>query len=170
MRKIIQLLSGLLFLVLQSSFAQDTSSLQRVPYKLHIDVNKQTSYDENLPAARFVNPNKSVQLYPGETVYLEAELTAGQISKLRAVPAIRDSSKTILISFTQSSKKRVHELMMLKVINPFSQTLSYKAMILLLNQKKWEPTSILPVPAGLTGYETWQDIIISIGIGGWTLE
>jgi hypothetical protein len=59
---------------------------------------------------------------------------------------------------------------MLKVYNPFQQTLIYKAKMYLLNHDKWVETSILPVGGGLSGYEIWNDIIISIAIGEWQLK
>jgi hypothetical protein len=57
---------------------------------------------------------------------------------------------------------------MLKVVNPFPYDLIYTAQILTL-RKKWSTTDVLPVRAGLSGFETWPNIIISIALGNWKL-
>jgi hypothetical protein len=168
MRKI-SLLSFLLLFAVYFTYAQDTSSFHRKPYILHVAVDKKNFYEEHLSAGQYVHPDNTVQLYSGEQVYLQAEVYNGIITGLRAVPEIKDSSKTITISFSQTVNKKVHEMMMLKVNNPFASMLSYKAMIYFLYHKKWVNTSSVPVPAGLAGYETWPDIIISIALGNWTL-
>ena len=56
---------------------------------------------------------------------------------------------------------------MLEVQNPFPKNLTYEAQMFLLSNKKWVKTSIYPVMAGLSGFETWTDIIISLGLGNW---
>jgi hypothetical protein len=152
------------------SYAQDTTQLKRTPYKLTVAVDKNTVYEEDLGATPFVLPNNTIQLYPGETIYIEIEQENGIIKSMKAVQAIVDPAKTLTLSFTQTAKKKVHELMMLKVVNPFKQKLVYKASIFLMKQKKWAKTDVYPVEAGLSGYETWPDIITSIGLGQWAFE
>ena len=152
-----------------SAFAQDTTPLLRKPYTLHIAVDKQNFYEQVLPATVYVYPNNRVQLYAGETVFLEAQVANGTIARLRAVPVVTDSSNTIIINFYQTTEGIVHQTMILKVSNPFGKTLQYHARMFLLNQNKWVETSTLPVIAKLVSYETWQDIIISIALGDWKL-
>jgi hypothetical protein len=152
------------------TFGQDSAQLKRVPYKLVVAVDKKTVYEEDLQAAPYVLPNRTVQLYPGETVYIEIEEENGIIKSMKAVGKIMDSAKTLTISFTQSAKKKVHELMLLKVTNPFKQNLVYEAAIFLMHQKKWVKTDVYPVMAALAAFETWPDIITSIGLGQWKFE
>src|SRR6266446_2146379 len=147
------------------SYGQDITQLKRTPYKLIVAVDKNSSYEEEIKATPYVLPNKTIQLYPGETVYIEVEQVNGNIKNMTAVNKIKNPAITLTISFTQSVKKKVHESTMLKVINPFSIQLMYKAKIFLLNQKKWVDTDVYPVEPGLTAFETWQDIITSIGLG-----
>jgi hypothetical protein len=103
-------------------------------------------------------------------VYIEVDQENGEIKKMTAVKAIKDSSKTLTLSFSQSAKNKVHELMMLKVTNPFPYKLIYEASIFLLAQKKWVSSDVNPVEARLSGFETWPDIITSIGLGNWKLQ
>lgn len=83
---------------------------------------------------------------------------------------ISNPSKTLTLSFTQTVDKKVHKMMMLKVVNPFKQQLIYHASIFLMKYKKWVSTDVYPVEAGLSGFETWPDIITSIGIGQWAFK
>jgi hypothetical protein len=76
---------------------------------------------------------------------------------------------TIEINFTQNIKNNKHELMMLKVTNPFTKALSYKARMYVVGSDKWIDTSIIPIPAHLFGYETWPNIIISLALYDWKL-
>jgi hypothetical protein len=59
---------------------------------------------------------------------------------------------------------------MLKITNMLSWDLRYDATMYLLKQKRWVKTDVYPVKAGLAGIETWQDIIVSLGLGNWKLE
>jgi hypothetical protein len=152
------------------SYGQDTTQLKRIPYKLIVAVDKNTSYEEEIKATPYVLPNKTIQLYPGETVYIEVQQENGNIKSMTAVKEIKNPAITLTISFTQTARKNIHEMTMLKVVNPFSTQLTYKAKIFLLNPKKWVDTNVYPVEAGLSAFETWPDIITSIGLGDWVFK
>jgi hypothetical protein len=151
-------------------YGQDGAPLKRTPYKLKVAVDKKSFYEEDLKEAAFVLPDKTVQLYPGETIYIEVEQENGVIKNMTAVKEIKNPAITLTISFTQTAAKKVHEMMMLKISNPFSSSLIYKASIFLFKQKRWVNTNVYPVMAGLSAYETWPDIITSIGLSSWTFE
>lgn len=101
---------------------QDSTQLKRTAYKLKIAVDKKTVYEEDIKSTPYVLPNKALQLYPGETVFIEIEQENGVIKTVTAVDKIVNPEKTLKISFTQSVEKKVHELTMLKIENPFPQT------------------------------------------------
>ncbi len=152
------------------SHGQDTTQLIRPSYKLTVLVDKNYFYEEELKSTPYISPGKTVQIYPGETIFIEIEEDNGIIKSMTAVKEPVHPSKTLTISFIQSVKKKTHELMMLKVENPFSKNLIYRAKIFLLKQKKWVDTDVYPVGAGLSGYETWPDIITSIGLNDWQFQ
>ena|SRR5664279_2898731 len=79
-------------------------------------------------------------------------------------------SSTMTVTFSQLVRESVHIMTILKVTNPFGLPLVYKASIFLLSWKKWVATDVYPVEPGIAGYETWQDIIISVGLGDWALQ
>jgi hypothetical protein len=152
------------------SFAQDTSALKRPAYQLVVAVDNKFTYTEDLKATPYVLPNMAVQLYPGEKVYLEVEQANGVVQRLTAVKEMKDASRTLIVSFTQTANKGVHEIMMLKIENPFPEKLIYKAKIFLMRQKKWVDTDVYPVEPELTAYESWPDVITSIALGEWKFE
>lgn len=168
--KKISIITTVLLTLYTFAHSQDTSLLKRTPYKLIVAVDKKTFYEEDLKEAPFVLPDNTVQLYPGETVFIEILQEEGIIKKLTAVKAISNPAITITLSFTQTANKKVHEMMMLKVVNPFAKDLNYRATIFLTRQNRWAKTSVVPVMAGLTGFETWPDVITTIGLNGWAFE
>jgi hypothetical protein len=168
MRKCLLLIFS--FLKFSFVFCQDQTQLVRTPYKLQVVVTKDVTYEEDIQATPYVLPKNTIQLYPGEKIYVEVEQENNEIKSMTAVKEIKDSSKTLIISFTQTLKKKVHESMMLNIHNPFSTALAYDAQIYLLAQKKWGNTDVYPVEARLSGIEIWPDVITSIGLGHWKFQ
>ena len=152
-----------------SALGQDSATLLRKPYTLKVAVDKQRTYEEDIPARPYVLPNNAVQLYPGETVFIEIEQENGVVKKVTAVEKPVHPEKTVTISFTQTARKKVHQMITLSVSNPFSKSLVYSCTMFLLQQQRWVSTNVLPVPAQLSGYETWPDVIVSMALGDWKL-
>ena len=150
-----------------SSKGQDTAILKRTPYTLKIEVDKKNVYEDQIGATPYVFPNNGMQIYPGETIYIEVVEENGVIKRMKAVKEITNPKTTLTIKFSQKSEKKIHQMMMLEVQNPFPKNLIYDAKMFLLSHNKWVSTSIYPVMAGLSGFETWTDIIISLGLDNW---
>jgi len=151
-------------------FGQDTAILKRTPYKLSLPVDKNSVYEEDLKATPYVMPDKTIQIYPGETIYVELRQDSGKIVSMTAVKEIKDPAITLTIKLIQRVKKNTHELTMLEVHNPFSYRLNYKAVMFLMRQRKWVETNVYPVEPNLSGFETWPEVIISLGLGDWALS
>jgi hypothetical protein len=151
------------------AFAQDTTLLTRDAYKLTLAVDKESTFELDLPATPYIGPKNTVQIYPGEEVFIEVEQEAGAISKMIAVKKNLHPEKTLIISFNQVVKKKVCESSMLSIKNPFPYKLTYGAMILNVN-KKWFETDVYPVEAGLFSYEVWPYAIVSIGMAKWSFQ
>lgn len=164
------IISALILISTCEAFSQDSTQLRRLPYKLSVAVNKKTVYEEDIKATPYVLPNKAIQLYPGETIYIEIEHENGVIKSVTAVEENTNPEKTVTISFTQSVKKRVHQLTMLRIENPFTQNLIYTSRIFLFKQSRWVDTDVYPVRGRLSAFETWPDIITSIALGNWELK
>ena len=152
------------------SFGQDSSQLKRTPYKLSLPVDKNSIYEEDIKATPYILPDKTVQIYPGETIYVEVRQDSGKIISMTAVKEVKDPTITLTIKLRQTVKKKVHEMIMLEIHNPFAWRLNYKAFMFLLRQNKWTETNVYPVEPGLSGFETWPDVIVSLGLGEWAFS
>lgn len=150
--------------------AQDFYPLKRKPYQLLVAVDKKTTYEENLGESTYLLPDLTLQIYPGETVFIEIEQENGIIKNVRAVPEIKYPEKTLTVFFAQTVKKKTHEMMLLKVDNPFKYALKYDAKIYLMQYKKWINTNVFSVPAGLSSFETWPELVSTIAIADWKFE
>jgi len=155
------------FIAPVNSKGQDSTILKRTPYTLKIAVDKETFYEDEIGATPYVFPNNGMQIYPGETIFVEVEQDNGVIKSMKAVKEIKYPEKTLTIKFSQTSENKVHQMMMLEIKNPFSKSLTYQAKMFLLKQNKWFDTNVYPVMPGLSAFETWPDIIISLGLVGW---
>jgi hypothetical protein len=165
MKKIFALALCVLSLKVTAS-AQDSILLKRPVYKLRVSIDRHSSYEANIESTPYLLPTNILQVYPGEHVYLEVGQTDGIIHSLRATSEIQDSSKTLIILFSQVTASDVHTSMVLKIVNPFPYDLMYAAKMLTL-QKKWVLTDVLPVHAKIIGIETWQNVIISLALFDW---
>jgi hypothetical protein len=89
---------------------------------------------------------------------------------MKSVKENINPEKTITITFSQLTEGKKHNGMILNIHNPFDKKLEYKANMFLMHYDKWVPTSVLPIQANLSAYETWPDIIVSIGLYGWEFK
>jgi len=153
-----------------SSLGQDSAQLRRIPYKLSLPVDKHSLYEEDIKATPYVLPGKTIQIYPGETIYVEVRQDSGKIISMTAVKEVKDPTRTLSIKLIQTVKKKVHEMIVLEIHNPFTSRLTYKALMFLIPQKKWVETNVYPVEPGLSGFETWPDVIVSLALGEWSFS
>ena len=153
-----------------STSAQTDSVLKRKPYHLVVPVDQETAYEEDLKESAYIHPDNTVQLYPGESVFIEIEWDQGKIQHMKAVSENKNPEKTLTISFKQSLKDDAHEFMKLEILNPFVKVLHYKAVIYIFHARKWVETDVFPVKAGISGIEIWPDLITSIALGDWTFH
>ncbi len=151
-------------------FAQTNELPKRNAFNLHIAVNDTSYYNEEIAASSFILPGNTIQLYPGEKVFIEVELIKNEIKSMKSVKENLHPEKTLVISFSQQTEGNMHQGMMLEIENPFDKKLEYKANIFLMNTQKWLITNVWPVRAKISSYESWQDLIITIGLSDWKLN
>ena len=149
------------------SIGQDSTLLKRTPYTLRVAVDKHHFYEDKVGGTPYVLPDKSIQIYPGETIYVEVVEENGVVKNMTAVQEIKNPSITLTITFTQTTKNKVHEMMMLKIENPFPKDLSYNATMFLFKQNRWVNTNVYQETAKLLVFDIWNDIIITLILGNW---
>lgn len=149
---------------------QSNDRPQRDAFKLNIAVDDTNFYNTDIKASAYVLPDNSIQLYPGETVYVEVELVEKELKSMKTVKENLHPEKTLIISFSQQTDGKIHKGMMLKIENPFNRKLEYKANMFLMKYNKWAPTSVMPIQPKLSSYETWSDLIVTIVLARWEFK
>lgn len=152
----------------QISIAQNQNP-QREAFKLKLPVDGVDFYEEDIKSTSYFVHNDILQIYPTEKVLVEVELKNDTIFSMKTVKRNLNPKSTIEIEFSQKAKGGKSEMMMLKVTNPFSKKLEYKAHMYIVGNDKWLETSIEPVQPKLVGYETWTDVIITLALDSWRL-
>ncbi|MFV0531428.1 MAG: hypothetical protein ACK5MD_08305 [Flavobacteriales bacterium] len=166
--KILILLFSLFF---GYSFGQNKNETEfREPFTLKIAVDSTTFYQQEVPKSKYIPKDDILQIYPGDKLFIEAELTEGKTALLKVVKENLNPKKTIEIEFTQNVENRMNKGMMLKVKNPFEKSLRYDAMMYIVGRNEWIETSIIPVRPKLMTFEMWNDAIITLVLSKWRLE
>ena len=151
------------------TFAQN-EIINREALTLELMVDSVNYYSQDIMESPYFVKENILQIYPGEELFIEVEISKKQISSMRVVKENLHPKKTIQISFEQLTEERTNKGMLLKVSNPFSQELSYEALMFIVGKDNWIKTSIVPVAPNLAGYEMWNDVIISLVLTDWTLN
>lgn len=168
-KKIGALIVCSLFVVLSYGQAEKANN-KRPAFELKLLVNDQQFYSSQMRESSYIINDSIVQIFPGEKLFVEADVVNDKLSNFQVVKEIRDKSKTLVIDFQQSAKGKVHEQMILTIDNPFAKQLNYAAAMNLMKDKKWVNTSVYPVMARLESIEMWPDIITSLALFGFKLK
>jgi hypothetical protein len=139
--------------------------LERPATKLRIVIGEGKAFEYDVPQSAYVRDGASVQILPGETIYVEMDFENGKAKNLKAVSAVVHPEKTVTLKFEQKLgglEQNGRDQMILTVVNPFDRQLIYRANMYLIVHKKWVETDVWPVPAKLMGMELWPDPLASL--------
>ncbi len=143
----------------------------RSAFVLKVAVSNDNVYVDSVAVSPYVLKGSTLQIYPGEKIFLEMEVDSGKVKSVKTVKQNQNPDKTMEISFKQNIEGKENKGMMLNIEkNPFKEKLKYKVAMYLAQYKKWAPTNVMPVMPGTGSYETWPDAIVTIALYGWTLE
>jgi hypothetical protein len=165
--KAILTLLSILFCV--NCYAQNDATM-RDAFTLKLPVDGKQFYEQKIQQSPYFVKEKVLQIYTGEKLFIEVETLGNKITAMKVVKNNTIPTKTIEIELKQEVKERASESLMLKIKNPFKKTLKYKAMMFIVGQDKWIPTSVLPIAPELSSFELWKDIIITMVLTDWTLK
>jgi hypothetical protein len=146
-------------------YSDENSTLERDSFVLKLSITEENYWEWTVLQSPYIINENYIQLYPGENLFIEAEVLENKIMNFTVVKEIFDETKTIIVKFYQITKEeneKIHSFMMLEIKNPFSKSIEYKADIYLVEYNRWVDTSVIPVGAGLLSYESWPDIIGTI--------
>ncbi len=100
-----------------------------------------------------------ITIFPGETLYIEAEETDTKPINFVQVKEISNPSKTIIFRFWQELDAKTPR-MMLEVTNPFSKPLRYNLFMMDTFKYNLYKTSSCPVSGKI--FEMWGDTIFQL--------
>jgi len=103
-------------------------------------------------------------VFPGEIVYIEAELKNEKLVNLTAVRNNTHPDRTLVLRFWQDNNPN-NRMMLLVIRNPFPETLKYHAVVMKPAGGLYQ-TSSCPVPAGSQQVESWPQAIFQLYVFG----
>jgi len=137
----------------------------RKTFKLDLEINDTNYFQAEIPESPIVMASNSVQLYPGEEVFIEVELDSlNNIKNLKSVKKNLNPKKTLVISFEQIAKKHIHEKMVLSIFNPFDMELIYKPSLLLFKISDWLLKKDVTAPKNQLSVEIFPELSVSISL------
>lgn len=150
-------------------FAQNDNE-SREAFTLKLSVDSIQFYQQEINKSKYFVKDNVLQIYPGESLFIEAELNDNIIASMKVVKKNINPSKTIVVNFAQNVSDRENKGMMLQVSNPFNSNLNYDAMMYIVGKNRWIKTSIIPIKPKLKNFEMWNDPIITLVLNNWRLE
>src|SRR4051812_45504818 len=98
--KQLTILLTLLFYTLPG-FCQTNDLPNRDAFQLNLAVDDSNFYQLDVPSSPYILADNSIQIYPGETIYVEVELVRNKIKSMKTVKENLNPEKTLKISFSQ---------------------------------------------------------------------
>jgi len=133
--------------------------LCRKPITISLYKKDGTQFNMTLPRALPIVSGAFLTIYPGEEIFVEAEMLDEGLGGLKAVQNNSRPEKTLVFKFEQAAGKPD---MYLKIQNPFNKTIKFHAVMMSTKSDKMYKTSSCPVPAKLIGYEHWPHEIFQL--------
>lgn len=118
------------------------------------------------PAAQPAERPNTVLVHPGEVLYARFE-EAGMSLKLLSVS--KENNDQAQLAFTMDAFDKKNGIR-LKVVSKFKKEMTYKAEMRLLNANRRQDTSVVPVMAGLSSYESWPQPFDELALYGFELK
>lgn len=149
--------------ILSLCFAQSNDYQYRSAFKLDLEINDTNYFQAEIPESPIVTSTNSIQIYPGEEVFIEVEL--GSLNEIRNLKSVKNNlqpEKTLIVAFEQISKKHQHISMVLSITNPFDMDLAYKPSLLSFKLSDWLIKKEISAEKRQLSVEVFNDLSVSI--------
>jgi hypothetical protein len=131
----------------------------REPFKLKLHVDKERYYEQEFPKIPYVYKNE-VYLFKVDTFGVDLAITNGFI---QGISYQSDTNKAaVSLQFTQVVETNGDAMMLLVIKNHTEHKLFVDALMTVPERQKPLKTSIMPVEAGLSGFESWPHPIVQL--------
>jgi hypothetical protein len=160
----------IIFSIFSLSLYSQNDKPKRSSFRFEIAATETQQYGMDVKESPYFVKEKILQIYCGEKIFVECEIQADSISKMKVVEKNINPEKTIVIDFSQNAENRKDIRTDLHVKNPFAKTLKYEALMFTPISEKWKSTSIIPIRPNLENFEMWPHPIITLVLKNWKLE
>ena len=134
--------------------------LCREPGVVHLTLDNGKPFETKLDWPQPITQNGWISVFPGETIFVEAEVKGDRLTNFRAVKSNDHPDKTLTLKFSQETGSPA---MTLTVTNPFEKTVKYHAGMMLPTSDKVLKTSSCPVlGGGRAAFESWPNAIFQL--------
>jgi len=134
--------------------------LCRKPGVVGLTLDSGKPFEKKFDLPRPIAHDGWVSVFPGETIFVEAEVHGSQLINLRAVERNDHPEKTLSFQFSQDPGA---SSMTLIVTNPFEKNVKYHAGMMLPTGDKLLKTSSCPVlGGGRVAFESWSNAILQL--------
>lgn len=141
--------------------------------KIKLRVEEGRVFQGKAPRMPYVQDG-AVQIIPGETLFIEAEVDGDRLINLRRVKRPQKPKVTLELRLSQPGKARADLGMMLTIGNPFKRALRYKASFLPASSDDPasatpKPTSTCPISPRMKSHESWPHPILRLYLSDFVL-
>jgi hypothetical protein len=142
----------------QANVANQSEPVFRSPFELKLRVDKDHYYDQKFERVPYV-ADGDVYLFVGEDFGVNVTVAGGGISQIVYQPDLKKAD----IDFKLTQEKAPGGFMMLLVThNKLDRKLLFDALMTVPGKQGVYKTSVLPVEAKLSNYESWPHPIVQL--------
>lgn len=134
------------------------------PIKIDLQRKDGSHFKTEVPAPVPIVQYGNISVFPGQTLYIEAELKGDKIASLHLVAQPVHPERTFTIDFDQAYDDDEKPFMALVIKNPFARPVKYHAHMMLLDGPDGAlyQTSTCPVVGGGSAFEMWPTPIFQL--------
>jgi hypothetical protein len=131
----------------------------RAPFTLTLHVDRERYYEENIGEMPYVYKG-GVYLMKGDNFGVALKIRDGKVEGVSYQPELGKADVTF--EFKQVVESDGSAMMMLTIRNRTSHALKMRALMTVPGERQALETSIIPIQAGLTNFESWPHAIVKL--------
>jgi hypothetical protein len=133
--------------------------VMRAPFTLTLHVDREHYYEENIGEMPYVYQG-GIYLMKGDNFGVSVSFRGRKVTAIAYQP---DTSKAdITFEFNQNVDSDGRAMMLLTIHNRTSHQIKFRALMTVPGEKAAIETSIVPIHAGLTNFESWPHAIVKL--------
>jgi hypothetical protein len=140
--------------------AKPDTNVYREPFTLKLHVDKEHYYEERYDKKIPYVAENDIYLFSGEKFGVNLTTQGDEIVAVSYQPNLKKAD--VELEFTQKSEKGLEGMMLLVIKNKLKRRLYLDALMTRPGKTGIYKTSILPVEAGLSNFESWPHPIVQL--------